>query len=60
MLADMGAALDRFKDLTVEKKWKVMKVNTGPGKNFFVGLHPDALRIILRSGTLEIPSDQWL
>ena len=50
MLSDMGASLDWFTDMALQKGWRVMKVNAGPGKNFFMGLHPDALKIMLRAG----------
>ena len=50
MLFDTGAMLDWLEAMAVEKKWKVTKLNVGPGKNWFTGLHPDALRVMMRSG----------
>ena len=39
----MGAALDWFTRMAAEKKWRATRVNAGPGKDFFLGLHPDVL-----------------
>lgn len=54
MVADMGKVLDWFTEMAAEKKWKVMRVNLGPCKNLLVGLHPDALKVLLKSGLLMI------
>lgn len=50
MVADMAKVLDWFVDVLLEKKWKVTRVILGPGKDIFVGMHPDVLRILLKSG----------
>ena len=49
-MPDPAAALDHYTRLTVENKWKVVKVNVGPGMRFFSGVHPDALKVMLKSG----------
>ena len=49
-MADPAAALDRYTRLTAENKWKVAKINVGPGMRFFMGVHPDALKVMLKSG----------
>ena len=50
MLLDMGDALDWVRQVTLENKWKSMKIKIGPGVQFFIGAHPDAAQMILRSG----------
>ena len=46
----MSAAVALYVKLAAEKKWRVTRINTGPGVNFFVGLHPDVLKLVLRAG----------
>ena len=63
MLTDMGAALDWFTRMASEEKWRVMRVNAGPGKDFFLGLHPDVLRVMMRSGQYSAQTlchNNWL
>ena len=53
LLSDMGKALDWLTGLAAERRWQVTRVNAGPGINFIVCLHPDTLRVITKSGTLN-------
>ena len=50
IVADMGVALDWFTKMAIEKSWKAMEVKFGPGKSTFVGMHPDAFKMILKAG----------
>lgn len=47
----MGAVLDWYTEKAVVDKWKVMRVNLAPGNSNLLGLHPDVLRILFKSGT---------
>ena len=51
MMSDMGKVLDWCTDIVMEKRWKVMKLALGPGKNILVGMHPDVLKTMAKSGT---------
>ena len=46
----MSAAVAMYLKMATEKKCRLIRVNTGPGVNFFVGLHPDTFKLILRAG----------
>ena len=50
IVADIGASLDWVYDLTMKNKWDVLKLNIGPGMYQFVGMHPDVMKVMLRSG----------
>ena len=50
MLTDMGVMLDDFRKVTVENKWKMMKIRIGPGMYILVGTHPEVTQVILKSG----------
>ena len=50
IVADTGKFLDWITKLATEKKWKVTRINFWPGRSVLVGLHPDALRIMLKAG----------
>ena len=52
MLADMGEALDWVRQLTVNNRWKSMKIRIGPGVYIMICAHPDAAQTILKSGRL--------
>ena len=46
----MGEALDWMKQVAFENKWKSLKIRVGPGIYFFIGAHPEASQVILKSG----------
>ena len=50
MVRDMGVALDWLCDLAVKNKWEVLKLNFGLGKSMLVGVHPDVMKVMLKSG----------
>ena len=50
MLSDMGAALDWVRQLTLDNKWKSMKIRIGPGVYIMICAHPDAAQTVLKSG----------
>jgi hypothetical protein len=51
MLSDMGHSLDWVRQLTLDNKWKSMKIRFGPGIYFMICAHPDAAQTVLKSGT---------
>ena len=42
--------VDVLRDVAIEKKSGVMKINFGPFKTMLFGVHPEAAKIILKSG----------
>ena len=61
MLADMGEALDWVRQLTLDNKWKSMKVRIGPGVYIMICAHPDAAQIVLKSGRpVSVHQYPWL
>ena len=54
LMSNTAEALDGYTKLAAKNNWKVIKLNVGPGKNFFSGVHPDVLRVMLKSGIAEL------
>ena len=46
----MTAALDRMTDMAFTNNWRTVKMNLAPGISQLTGVHPDVIRIMLRSG----------
>ena len=46
----MGEALDWVRQISLENSWKTFKIRVGPGIYYLIGGHPDAAKVMLRSG----------
>ena len=55
ILSDLGAALDWFTGLYTNHKWKSFKMVMGPFWYQLVCLHPDTVKVVLKSGILIHP-----
>ena len=45
--------IDELREVAIEKKSRIMKINFGPFQTMLVGVHPEAAKIILKSGTAQ-------
>ena len=52
LVADMGKALDWMTEQATEKGYQVTRINQGPGKNFFIGLHPEMVKSMFKAGNV--------
>ena len=46
----MGEALDWGRQMAIDNRWKIHKIQIGPGLYFLAGNHPEAAQVMLRSG----------